>query len=82
MKDTKKMENKGKAVAAEEKAVSAPAMGEDKAVAKPDLVRVRVRPFRGVGGIGGPGAVKEIPAELAKSLAKDGFVDILKEEDK
>ena len=76
MKDTKKMENKGKAVAAEEKAVSAPAMGE-----KPDLVRVRVRPFRGVGGIGGPGAVKEIPAELAKSLAKDGFVDILKEDE-
>ena len=42
-------------------------------------VKVRVRPFRAVAGIGGPGTEAEVDEALAVELASIGYVEILKE---
>lgn len=58
---------------------------EDKA-AKPEahkggMVRVRVKPLRGVGGVGGPGTEALMPREQAEQYAREGYVEILTEGD-
>ena len=40
-------------------------------------VRIRVRPMRGVGGIGQAGTEADIDREYAEELEADGYVDIL-----
>ncbi len=40
-------------------------------------VRIRIRPMRGVGGIGQAGTVADIDREYAEQLEAEGYVDIL-----
>jgi len=95
MKDEKQLENKAKTAKGkkretkaveEQQPILSVEAGEGQESAQEGqqgagTVKVRVRPFRGVGGIGGPGTVAEVPEALAQSLEKDGFVDILKEDE-
>lgn len=70
----KTLENKGKqAGLLENKGAEAPE--EPKA---PDgMVRVRVLPQRGIGGVGGPGTVAQMERALAEGYAGEGYVEIL-----
>ncbi len=52
------------------------------AAAERKKVKVRVKPFRAVEGIGGPGTVAEVEAPLAEELAAIGYVEILKEDER
>lgn len=45
-------------------------------------VKIRVLPFRGIGGIGGPGTVAEVDAEQAREWVETGYAEYVKEEDK
>lgn len=46
-----------------------------------DMVRVRIKPYRAVHGYGGPGWEGEMPRDLAESLAQDGYVEILNQQE-
>ncbi len=45
------------------------------------MVKVRIRPYRGIGGVGGPGTETMMSLALAQEYARDGYLDILKEDE-
>lgn len=44
------------------------------------MVRVRVLPLRGIGGIGGPGAEGFLPEDQAMLYVADGYAELVKDE--
>lgn len=44
------------------------------------VVRVRIRPLRGIGGYGNAGDEVMMPADEARAYQADGYVDILGEQ--
>lgn len=44
---------------------------------EPERVRVRVLPYRGVGGIGNEGAEGWVSPEYARELVDDGYVELV-----
>ena len=44
-------------------------------------VWVRVRPYRGIGGVGGPGTVAQMSEDMAAQYVHMGYVDIVEPPD-
>lgn len=43
------------------------------------MVRIKIKPLRGIGGIGGPGTVANIPKKDAKHWVEEGYAEYFKE---
>jgi len=76
------LENKGKDLEQlEDKTlVEAPEEAPELPKAEKGMVHIRVLPYRGIGGVGGPGTVTQMEKALAEQYEADGYVEILNKE--